>query len=282
LGATSRAGYAGAVALQPTMQKLKGGLIMPIFKVGNFNQLAVQFDQTAKVIKATHKREVKFSRTLTVEALPELSFNIEPPTMDLAKSPDKWGLFLKSLTLHESFEGFIFDMFDPENHIYFTSIAWDYSGSPPFVYPPKGAQGADFLIPMKAQTTRQFIGDGVNIWPARIVVGALNLAILVYECDSEVRALGETLVDIHNKIESSKLSTLITAISVSPTLATGIAVGEAVNELMGVIGNIMKRNGDDYVDLFEGSYGTDKPQKARVEKYDHAELAGIELEFTVS
>ena len=255
---------------------------MPLFKVGNFNQVAVVFDETAKVIKATHKSEVKFSRTLSVEALPELSFNIEPPAMDLAKSPDKWGLYLKSLTLNESFEGFIVNMLNPHNQIYFTAIAWDYSGRPPFVYPPKGAQGHDFLIPMKAKTTRQFVGNGVNIWPSRTVVGALNLAILVYECDSEVRALGETLVAIHDKVESSKLSSLIAAISVSPTLATGIAIGEAVNELIGVVGNIMKRNKDDYVDLFEGSYGTDKPQKGRVEKYDHPDLAAIELEFTVS
>ncbi len=255
---------------------------MPVFKVGNFNQIAVQFDQTARVFKPTHKDKVKFSRTLSIDALPELSFNIEPPSMDLAKSPNKWGLYLKTLTLHESFEGFIVNLFNPENEIYFTSLAWDYSGSPPFVYPPKGAQGSDFIIPMKAQTTRQFIGDGVNIWPARTVVGGLNVAILVYECDSDVKAVGERLVDIHDKVGKSKLSSLIAAISTNPPLATGIAIGEAVNELMGTIGNIMKRNGDDFVDFFEGSYGTDKPQTARVEKYDHPDLAGIELEFTVS
>lgn len=255
---------------------------MPVFKVGNFNQIAVRFDQTAKVIKATHKHMVKFSHTLSVDALPELSFNIEPPSMDLAKSPNKWGLYLKTLTLHESFEGFIVNLFNPANEIYFTSIVWDYSGHPPFVYPPKGAQGSDFLIHMKAATTRQFVGDGVSLWPAQTVVGGLNVAILVYECDSDVRALGETLVDIHDKVGSSKLSSLIAVISTNPSLATGIAIGEAVNELMGLIGNIMKRNGDDYVDFFEGSYGTDKPQTARIEKCDHPGLAAIELEFTVS
>jgi hypothetical protein len=254
---------------------------MPLFKVGNFNQIAVKFDQTAKVVKVSHKDKVKFSRTLSLDALPELSFNIEPPSMDLAKSPNRWGLFLKTLSLYESFEGFIVNLFNSDNEIYFTSIAWDYTGKPPFVYPPKGAQGSHFLIPMKAQTSRRFVGDGVNIWPAQIVVGALNLVILVYECDSDVRAAGEILVDIHDKVGNSKLSKLIAAIAANPSLATGIAIGEAVNELMGVIGNIMKRNGDDYVDLFEGSYGTDKPQTARVEKYDH-EAAGIELEFTVS
>jgi hypothetical protein len=255
---------------------------MPIFKVGNFNQIAVNFDTTARVIKSTHKQEVKFASTLSVDALSELSFNIELPAMDLAKSKDKWGLYLKSLTLHESFESFIVNLFNPLNEIYFTCIAWDYSGNPPFVYPPKGLKGADFIIPIKAKTTRQFIGNGIMLWPARIVVGGLNVVILIYECDNDVRAVGERLVDIHDKVGSSNLTSLIAAISVNPTLATGIAIGEAVNELMGVIGNIMKRDGDDYVDIFEGSYGTDKPQSARVEKYDHPDLAAIELDFTVS
>ena len=136
---------------------------MPLFKVGSFGQIGVSFTPMAKVVKVEHKKKVKFPRLLTLEALGESSFNIEPPAMDLAKSPNKWGLYLKSLSLYESFEGFIANLFNPDNEIYFTSIAWDYSGTPPFVYPPKGAKGSHFLIPMKAKTTRQFIGDGVNL-----------------------------------------------------------------------------------------------------------------------
>lgn len=255
---------------------------MPLFKVGSFNQIAVRFGQMAKVIKAPRRKKVRFPPVLSVEALPELSLNIEPPPMDLAKSPDKWGLFLKSLTLYANFDIFMINPWKPKNEIYFTSIAWDYGGRPPFVYPPKGAQGSDFLIPMRAKTTRKFVGDGVCIWPSQTVVGALNIAVLVFECDSSQRAAGETLEDIHDKVANSKLSALIAAISTNPSLATGIAIGEAVNELIGVVGKIMTRNKDDYVDFFEGSYGTDKPQAARIEKHDHSDLAGIELEFTVS
>jgi len=117
----------------------KGGMIMSLFKVGNFDQIGVSFVQTAKVFKVEHKDTVRFPRTLSLDALSELSFNIEPPTLDLAKSSNKWGLYLKSLSLYESFEGFIANLFNPTNEIYFTSIAWDYSGTQPFLYPPKGA-----------------------------------------------------------------------------------------------------------------------------------------------
>jgi hypothetical protein len=149
------------------------------------------------------------------------------------------------------------------------------------MYPPKGAKAPEFLIPMKSKTTRRFVGDGVCLWPSQIVTGALNLVILVYEGDQETRDLGAQLGDIHDTVSKSKLASLITSISASPAVASGVAIGAAVSELLGVVGNIMKRNGDDYVDLFEGSYSTEKAQQGGVEKYDH-EAAGIELELTVS
>lgn len=253
---------------------------MPVFKVGNYNQINLSLHETARVIDTRYKSKVKPARNLPNYAMQELSFNIEIPSIDLARSPNKWGLYLKSLSLYRSFEAFIVNLFNPANQIYFTSIAWDYSGCAPFVYPPKGTRGEDFIIPMKAKTSRKFIGDGVCVWPSKIVVGALNLIILVYESDSNVNKLGETLIDIHDKVGNSKLTSLISAISNNPSLTMGVAIEEAVNELLGVVGNIMKRNQTDYVDLFEGSYGTDKPQSARIEKYDH-ESAGIEIDFTV-
>lgn len=254
---------------------------MPVFKKGEFGQIGISLAQSSRVIKVEHKKNVTLPKRVSLDAMRELSFNIEPPKIELAKSPDKWGLYLKSLSLYQSFEGFIANAFNAKNEVYFTSLAWDYSGTEPFVYPPKGSQGSNFLIPMKAGTKREFIHDGVNLWPAQTVTGALNLMILVYESDQNERELGEQLVYIHDQVANSNLTSLIKAISVNPALATGVAVGVAVNELLGVVGNIMKRNGDDYVELFEGSYGTDVPQSSQQEKYD-SETAGIVLDFRVS
>lgn len=236
---------------------------------------------SSNILTLDHRTHVAFPKVLSLAAVSELAFNIAPPQLDLAKSPANWSLNLKSLSLFKSFEGFIADLFGADNKIYFTSIAWDYSGSTPFVYPPKGATASDFVIPMQAKTKREFIGAGVNLWPSQVVVGALNLVIFVYENDQDVRELGNQLVNIHDQVANSKLATLIGAIAVDPALATGVAIGTAVNELIGVVGNIMKTNGDDYVDLFEGSYGTDRPQTSRVETYNQ-EAAGIVLDFNVS
>lgn len=256
---------------------------MPLFKTGNFGQIGLASIADAKAITVAHKKDVKFSRLLSLEAVPELSFNIEPPKLDLARSETRWGLKLKSLTLKENFESWIYGIWGnkPTNKIYFISVAWDYSGQAPVVYPPKGASVSEFIIPIKAHTTRQFVGDGISLWPSQNVVGGLNILLLVYECDSNVRDPGERLVTMHDTVQSSQLASLILAISANPTLATGVSIGVAVNELLGVIGKIMKSDVDDYVDLFEGSYGTDKTQVSRQEAYDQ-DAAAIELELTVS
>jgi len=269
---------------------------MPLFTVGNFNQIGISFDQPVMMTRAVSKGlesrsrfevavrdTVSFPRTLPTEALRELSFNVEPPTMNLTKSKRRWGLSLNDLYLNKSFEGFIKNIFHKNNQVYFTTITWDYSGDAPFTYPPKGVQSSSFQIPIKPKTkySRLFIGNGVDIWPSKIVVGALNIVIIVYESDDDVRKVGETLVDIHDKVGSSNLAGLISAISTNPSLVTESVVKDSVAVLMDAIGIIMKRNGDDYVDLFEGSYRTDTPQLSRKENYNH-ESAGIELNFTVS
>ncbi len=267
---------------------------MPLFKVGNFSQIGVSFEKVDVPVMTTRmefavsggvkldlEKKVELTRTISIEALPELSFRIEHPALDLVKSPRRWGLYLKSLSLYKSFEGFIVNVFRPTNSIYFTSIAWDYSGAPPFVYPPKKTKASDLLIPLKSESTRRFVGNGINIWPSKTVVGALNVIILVFECDKKSAEYGETLANIHDTVDGSGFARLVSSVSTSPALAAGTAIGTAVLDLVGMIGGIMKRNHSDFVDLFEGSYGTEKPQTPKTEKFDQ-ESAGIELDLTVS
>lgn len=256
---------------------------MPIFKVGSFDNIGVRSAGGGKVnvIRKVHKQKVKFPAILSVSALPEISFNIEAPDTKFAQSKEKWGLNLKSITLNDSFEGFIANLFNPDNEIYFISTAWDYSGAAPAIWPPRGTDPSQFIFKMKKGTTRKFIGDGVNLWPAQRVTGALNLVLFVYEGDADDRKTGEQLESLHGAIEDSSFPSLLKAISMNPALATAAAITGAVSSLLGMVGKVMKQNGDDFVELFEGSYGTDRAQKSRTENYS-TESAGIELEFTTS
>ena len=251
---------------------------MPIIKVNNFDNIGVSLDTESKVILDKNKTEVKFPGTFSLDALSNASYTIQTQKLNLVPSSSKWSLFLKSISLKEGFEG----LFGGDNEIFFTSLVWDYSGKKPFVYPPAGSKSSDFIIPMQPDgTKRTFVGDGVNLFPAQQVVGTLNLILLVYESDEDINIVGDKLVKIHDQVSNSKLSTLVKTISASPSLAMGVIIGQAVNELLGVVGNIMKMNDNDYVDLFQGSYGTDIDQKNKVESYNHP-ICDIELEFRTS
>jgi len=254
---------------------------MAIFKTGHFDQVGLKSAGKAKVLKDGRHEPIGFPRLLTAASVPDLAVHLEPPPLDLAQSDKKWAVYLRKIKLLRNFEGFIADFLKPTNQLYFISIAWDYSGQPPFVYPPQKINPASVLIKMKPGNTRDFMGDGVGLWVPRKVIGALNVILLIYENDENIRKTGELLVDIRDTVRSSQLASLIVAISVNPALATGVAIGAAVNELMGVIGSIMKKNQDDYVDMFEGTWGTDKKQNPAILKYKN-EGSQIEIEFRTS
>lgn len=260
---------------------------MPIISVGNLNQIDLKLKEGTTVKKiSTGKKgkdtELKFPKVFTAEVLKDISSDIIPPKLDLLESEKKWSLYIKNILLKEGFEGIFGNTLGESNEIYFVSVCWDYSGVTPFVYPPvKEGNAARFLNSVKPNVIREFIGDGIQIWPAQKVKGGLNIIIFVYECDQDVRDLGKVLKMVHDTVSNSKLTSLVGAISVSPALATGIAVAEAVNELVNVVGSILEENQDDYVDLFQGTYGTEKVQTSGTKKYDH-EVVSITLDFNIS
>lgn len=260
---------------------------MPIISVGNFNQVDLKLKEGGTVRKISTKKkgkdtELKFPKVFNAEVLKDISSDILPPKVDLLESDKKWSLYIKNILLKEGFEGIFGNTLGESNEIYFVSVCWDYSGSIPFVYPPvKEGDAARFLNSVKPGVIREFIGDGIQIWPSQKVKGGLNIIIFVYECDQDVRDLGKILKSVHNTVSNSKLTSLIGAISVSPALATGVAVTEAVNELVGVIGSILEENQDDYVDLFQGTYGTEKVQTSGAKKYEH-EVVSVTLDFNIA
>jgi hypothetical protein len=63
---------------------------MPLFKVGNFNQIDVSFVQTAKVVKVEYKNTARFFRSLSIDALLNYHSILNLLTMDLAESSNKF------------------------------------------------------------------------------------------------------------------------------------------------------------------------------------------------
>lgn len=256
---------------------------MAIIEVGNFNEVsmsmpAVKWGKT-KVCPLPEEATDQAPQVMA-EAVPTIPTVPKPPTMELMHSPQKWALYMKKLTLTKNFEGWLARVFDQTNEIYFTVVAWDYSGNPPQFYPMHVEDPSRLLHKLKPQGVVEFMGDGVCLWPSSTVVGALNLLIVVYECDRDIQKLGQTLTNLHEKVKGSSLMDLIAGMSKNPTLALGVVITQIVEELSNLMGGVLQENGDDSVDVFSGSYAVEKDWESRLEKHVGTGVE-IQLEFSL-
>lgn len=257
---------------------------MPIIEVGNFNEIsmtmsALKWGKTK--VCPLPEEEVTSIPQVTAEAMPTIpTVPTPPPMMELMVSHQLWSLYLKKITLTKSFEGWLASLFDSTNEIYFTVVAWDYSGKPPQFYPVHVEDPSRLLHRVKPAGVVEFMGDGVCLWPISTVVGALNLMIVVYESDKDLQKLGKTLTTLHEKVKSSALMDLIAGISKNPALAVGLAVTKTVDEISNLIGSVLAENEDDSVGVFAGSYAVEKDWVSRVEKHAQDGVE-IQLEFVL-
>lgn len=236
---------------------------MALIKVGSINNFSV----SAKEDSIQRKPFLKGIRS--VSELNEVSRDITPDLFELSTSAEPRGLALKNIKLTEGFEGFLQEYLNTKNEIYFVAWAWDLSGQPVNLYPGQNFEPKDVLIPITVGTIREFIGEGINLFPKRTVKGGIAIRIQLFESDENTRNLGKTMVDTAEAISKSNLNNLLSLISLASGV-TGVTVNlikEASIELAKAIGIILQTNGNDYVDFFEGYYASDQPWATAEEVY---------------
>jgi hypothetical protein len=179
--------------------------------------------------------------------------------LDLSSGPR--GLSLKTLTLDPGFDSFIAKVFSPKHHLYLMMWTYDLSGAPAEFYPGPGVSSDQCLIPLKSGDARRFLGTGILLRPARPVVGGLAVRMQVWESDAELRRFGAVMKNVAENVQASTLNKtlLLLAATTGVTLATLTAVKEASLELAKLIGGIMEKNSDDFVDFYEGYYPASEP-----------------------
>lgn len=170
-------------------------------------------------------------------------------------------VFLKELTLRKNFEGTLANLFKPrqtQNEVYFLVWSWDLSGNKFYVYPSEGVNADEWIKPMKKDDTSVFMhGDGLPIFPRGEIKNGVGIHIEVWESDKGIRKAGEKLLKAKKAINDSdliKITAGLTTIT-APNLAL---IEKATSVLSGMIGNILKANGDDHIALFEGYFEVDK------------------------
>lgn len=199
----------------------------------------------------------------------------------LAETRQRVSLYLRDLKLLKSFDWALFG--EATNELYLMGVCWDLSGAEPVVFPPKQLEGAELrTYNLEKGETVRFVGDGIQLWPARPIKGGLYVRLVVMESDEDVRRLGRSIAEVHQAVKESALTSalgaLATAAGVSaPALA---AVGAAADLLTTVVANALQKNGDDLVALFDGSYGAENVFASRRERYAQGG-ADIELDFIV-
>ncbi len=236
---------------------------MALIKVGSINDFSV----TAK--ESVIKNNLFLKGIRTVSALNELSREFTSDSFELITSTDQRGVVIKSIKLTEGFEGFLQKYLNPTNEIYFVAWAWDLSGEPVNLYPGSNFNAQDVIIPIKVGNIREFIGQGINLFPKRHVKGGIAIRIQLWESDQKVRNIDKVITEVSDAIKKSDLNNLLSFISTT-TGVTGVTVNlikEASIELAKVIGIILRSNGDDYVDFFEGYYASDTVWTIEDESY---------------
>lgn len=168
-------------------------------------------------------------------------------------------VYLRDLRLNKSFDFSLFG--DAVNELYVVTIAWDLSGKPPVIFPPKSVSD-DRMPPhltydAKAGTSVSFVGDGIQVWPSQPVTGGLYVRIVVIESDSDVRAAGQRLANARSAIEKSELVSALAMLAAAPTAGSIAGIGAAADALLGTVATILQSKDDDLVAVFDGTFGAD-------------------------
>ncbi len=177
--------------------------------------------------------------------------------VSFASSQENWGLYLRSLTLTRSFEGFLGGLLNPRNEIYLLSCCWDFSGKAPVIIPANVEHASDVRFHLRTGDTRDFIGAGLPLFPARQVHGGLYVRIWLFESDEGSRNVGAIIEQTHETIHNSELMTTLTEAGLlmgGLPAAKAQALKKAVDVTTGLVSDLLQQNADDYVDCFEGVY----------------------------
>jgi hypothetical protein len=243
---------------------------MAIIERGSFGSFFMQPDEQ------TLREQPTASGLRTFAVLSEVSSVAAGEPMTFGRSSDPRGLALGKLALEDGFQSFLQKLFHKTSKVYFLSWAWDLSGAPPSVYP--GTLAPASLIPLKDGGSREFIGDGAVLFPARQITAGLTFRIQLWESKKGTREFGRAMEEVASAITSSELNKLLAVLATATGApgATVSAIALAAAQLGRVIGNILKERGDDYADFFEGYYSASERWRRGREKHK-GEFCAIEL-----
>lgn len=163
------------------------------------------------------------------------------------------GLTLKKLSITRGWDKVLW-MFERENEIFYTSVAFDMSGNAPVLLPPKSFDPEASIFKMNKGETIEFtLGEGEPVFPERVLQGGISLFIMVWESDATARELGETLNKMHENLtaEGSVMEKLKNLIRNPGGTDEILSIGTAALQ---PLATLLKQNGNEFLAPFRGYY----------------------------
>jgi hypothetical protein len=179
-----------------------------------------------------------------------------PPTVPISAIPR--GLALKSLKVTGKWD-WLWKLLNRSQQIYFVSVAMDLSGQEPTVLPPAQVP-ADSVYKVRHGEAIEFtLGDGVPLFPPRVITGGLMVYLIVSEADKGIRHVGETMTKIHQDLKDVSLAEKLVKLVSAPAATIvdeAILIGSAMVQ---PVATALENNSDDAVGVFSGYYPAKGP-----------------------
>jgi hypothetical protein len=192
----------------------------------------------------------------TFGVLADLPPSAAAEAFKFAVSTDSRGLGVATLRLDKEFQGQLARLLRRSSDVYFLAWCWDLSGAPAATYPGAAASPASSLIPIRGGETREFMGSGAVLFPARPVTSGLAARIQIWESARKTREFGATLAAVADTIQQSRLNSVLTLLAGATGVATATLamVEQAALELAITVGDVLEASSDNYIDFFEGYF----------------------------
>lgn len=230
---------------------------MALITRGNIDDFAAEpIVETGNIASAALPEVEMVSTLKTFRTLENATRIVQPLRLGFTTSPEERGIALKSLMLRKEFGGLLSGLRRRAYRVYFVAWTWDFSGQPASMYPGSGSGADQCLIRLRAGDVREFLGAGTVLFPARPVTSGISVRIQLWQSKGKVREFGLAMAEVAKAVQSSELNQLLTvgAIVTGATTATLALAKDAAVELARLVGIVLQKRSDDFVDYFDGSY----------------------------
>jgi hypothetical protein len=184
------------------------------------------------------------------------------PSVPSSKTPR--GLSMTSLLVTRNWDG-LWGLLRRRNQIYFLSVAFDVSEHKPVILPPAEVPAGAVHEVRRGEAIQFTLGDGVPIFPPRVINGGLIIYITVCDADHGVRHVGEVMSQVHAEMSTQGgLTDVLVGLLKNPAATVVDEVLHAATAALQPIATILKNSRDDYIGLFNGIYPARGPWKGRL------------------